>query len=164
MTTDDAKNAASSAHAVHAFLAIFALLLVITAAPEIADDDDCRRLPVIPADCPSANEYRPQAVFALVIACITLVDVFVTCVLMRGAPCGALLDQLYAFTRFVLWTIAASWCSFTGPVGDQTRTRNPLAPGKPCTPGLNHASDSSRCSETATSRGGEASSAQCCSC
>ena len=100
MTVARTKAAASSDLATQGWLGTCAVAVICTASPDIANDP----------------QHRPQSTFALVIAGLTVVHV-VGCILLhqQGKTCGLLLERVFAVGRFVLWTILASWCTFSGP-------------------------------------------------
>ena len=104
LTIERTREAAASGLANLAVLALCSLLLICTLAPMIANNSAAFRAG------------SAQIVYALIIACLTILEVAVAIYLRRaGKPVGAQLNRVLGFARFVVWTVLASWCSFAGP-------------------------------------------------
>jgi len=106
VTAARTKAVASSSVAPHGCLAICAFIVICTASPIIADDKNRT----------TKDRYGNQTIFALVSACVTIVMVFVAVYMQQqGKLRGDLPERVLAISHFVIWTVLASWCTFTGP-------------------------------------------------
>ena len=68
-------------------------------------------------ECSSKVARRSQSIFALVVACITLVDVMLWFYMHNGGKSLGGAARPVACVRFVTWAVMASWCASAPPRG-----------------------------------------------
>lgn len=104
MTLAHTRAALSSGSATQLGHATCALLLLMVLVPIVASDDG------------SYRQSRPQAIYTLVVACASLLQLLISASLQsqRDGP-GESLARVVALARVLSWAVLASWCTFTGP-------------------------------------------------
>ena len=117
MTVSRYQAFAASGLAPHACLLLCSLLIVFTASPGLADDN------------PQSHTFRPQTIYALIVACVTIMSELWQLagklerfgLQISGQPQSpqrrspTAFVKVFSVTRFVNWTVFGSWCTFTGP-------------------------------------------------
>jgi len=104
VTMSHAKTVAASGMATLVMFGACAVILLIDICPIVAKQEA------------QYLNYKGQCVFALVIACLTIVRVLISLILRHmdkvlPTPAQAALGLIFC----VLWIVLASWCTFTGP-------------------------------------------------
>lgn len=107
------RVAATSGVLSQVILGVCSLLLLLSAAPLVANQSDPGSGSGPGVDF---HRYKAQLVYTLVLACFSIVHVLITLqALRRGKSPRGPTERLVALVRFVLWTILAAWCTTSGP-------------------------------------------------